>query len=469
MDIIHDEDKLRVKNEVKQFSSNKNCNSFSQQYRVKTESGNHIWVDDRSLIRRDSEGSITHYEGIIIDITYRRRAEELTSQKAEAEKANKAKSEFLANMSHEIRTPMNAILGFTEIVLAKDNISEENKTALNVVKDSGRALLQIINDILDISKIEAGRMEISEYPFIFRESVELTLKSFSLSCESKGIEFESRIAPEIPDFLIGDAIRLRQILVNLVGNAVKFTAEGGIYINVVQKYCNTEEVGLIFSVRDTGIGISGDKQDIIFKAFIQADSSTTRQYGGTGLGLAICSRLVSLMKGEIWLESILGGGSTFSFMIPFKIDKEKVRTEKKSEEKVIGAGKVPLKKLNLLAVEDNFANQELMKMILDSNGFEKLKVAADGQEAIELVKKECFDIILLDVQMPIMNGFEACREIRAMEGETGKRAVIIAMTAYASEEDKRKCLEAGMDDYISKPIVEAIIIEKLKEWHQKAL
>lgn len=465
-DMVCDEDIPFVT--VHEDSSRKDFKFLSRQYRIRKKSGSLVWVDDRILIRRNKSGKIIHYEGIIIDVSDKKKAEELNRQKREAEDANRAKSEFIANMSHEIRTPMNAILGFTEIVLASQNLTEENKTALSVVKDSGEALLRIINDILDISKIEAGKMDISPYPFSLRQSLDMSLKSFSLSCSNKGLDFSCRIPVEIPDMLLGDSIRLRQVLVNLVGNAAKFTARGGIYVNVTREFADDENIILIFEVRDSGIGIPHDKKEIIFEAFMQADSSTTRQYGGTGLGLAICSRLVSMMGGRIWVESEVGKGSSFFFSVPFKICRE-LPSEGEGNSAPALVDSLPKRSpsdIKIMLAEDNSANQELVKMIFSLNSISNLTIVNNGIEAVEAFSREKFDIVFLDIHMPGLNGFEAVKKLREINPDR-RSCVIIAMTACAGEDEHRKCLDGGMDDYISKPVTEKKLIEKIEECCRK--
>jgi PAS domain S-box-containing protein len=457
--IVHRDDLERVSLEVESYSKSQ-LESFTQEYRLLTHNGKEIWVDDRTLVRRGIDGDITHFEGIIIDITDRKLAEALEREKRDVIQASQAKSEFLANMSHEIRTPMNAILGFTDIVLNSD-ISDMNKNALSVVKDSGQSLMQIINDILDISKIEAGKLDIHNYVFSIRDSLDIIMKSFSLGAKSKSLEITCNVAPDVPDALLGDAGRMRQILVNIVGNAVKFTEKGGVSIDVKVDSAKDDDVFLLFDIRDTGIGIPEEKKEVIFEAFIQADPSTTRHYGGTGLGLAICSRLLKMMNGKVWLESEIGKGSVFHILIPFKAVVGQNDLPEKEKDESIDKKCVSM---NLLVADDNFANRELIQMILEKNGHRAV-MAHNGKEAVEAIFKKDFDLVLMDVQMPLMNGYEATAEIRKKEAEIGsKRVPIIGVTAHAMEEDKKKCLDSGMDDHLTKPLTEDSLMAALNKW-----
>jgi CheY-like chemotaxis protein len=336
-----------------------------------------------------------------------------------------------------------------------------NKNALSVVKDSGQSLMQIINDILDISKIEAGKLDIHNYVFSIRDSLDIIMKSFSLGAKSKSLEITCNVAPDVPDALLGDAGRMRQILVNIVGNAVKFTEKGGVSIDVKVDSAKDDDVFLLFDIRDTGIGIPEEKKEVIFEAFIQADPSTTRHYGGTGLGLAICSRLLKMMNGKVWLESEIGKGSVFHILIPFKAVVGQNDLPEKEKDESIDKKCVSM---NLLVAEDNFANRELIQMILEKNGHRAV-MAHNGKEAVEAIFKKDFDLVLMDVQMPLMNGYEATAEIRKKEAEIGsKRVPIIGVTAHAMEEDKKKCLDSGMDDHLTKPLTEDSLMAALNKW-----
>lgn len=365
--------------------------------------------------------------------------------------AVKAKQQFLSNMSHEIRTPMNAIIGFTKVVL-KTELTAKQKEYLMAIKMSGDALIVLINDILDLAKVDAGKMSFEETPFKMAMSISAMLHLFEQKIQEKNLILVKEYDTRIPTVLVGDAVRLHQIILNLVSNAVKFTSTGSITVSVTLLTEEEDKVTIEFSVTDTGIGIPDNKIDNIFENFQQASSGTSRLYGGTGLGLAIVKQLVEAQGGKIQVESTVDKGSTFSFELSF------LKTKSSAEdEPVILEVDTRIKDIRVLVVEDMALNQLLMKTLLDDFGFER-DIASNGRIAIEKIATEKYDIILMDLQMPEMNGFEATEYIR----EQLKLSIpIIALTADVTTVDLAKCKAVGMNDYIAKPVDERLLYSKI--------
>ncbi len=385
---------------------------------------------------------------------------ELKKAKEKAEQMSQAKGEFLANMSHEIRTPMNGVIGTLQL-LDDTNLSQEQKEFVEIAHKSADALLAILNDILDLSKIEAGKLSFENITFDLKQIVNDIVTLHSLKAEQKGVFLLQKVDESLPEFLMGDPTRLRQVIVNLVSNALKFTSQGEVKISVDVLNKDADSVDLKIAVTDSGIGIPQTALETLFNAFTQADGSTTRKYGGTGLGLAIVSQLVDLMGGSLGVDSVEGDGSVFWFTVSFQCAKQAPEMAQEITDK----NEVLQFEAKILLVEDNPINQMVAQKMLEKVGL-KPALANNGVEALKLLSEQSFDLVLMDCQMPEMDGFDATREIRKLniKALNQQSLPVVAMTANVMSGDRERCLEIGMDDYIGKPVQRDQLASVLKKW-----
>lgn len=423
--------------------------------KVSCKDGRVIDVDLSVNVLRDEQNNFLGSIGIIQDITEQKKFRQmLLVAKLAAEETNSAKSLFLAKMSHEVRTPMNAVIGMLDMTL-ETKLTDEQRENLKVAKDAADNLLGLLNDILDLSKAEAGKITIEKVELNVHDMVKNVCRGLAVLAEKKQVDLLWNIEDKIPKYLIGDPVRLRQIIINLVNNAIKFTHKGFVRVKVELISLKEKHCELLFIVQDSGIGIPADKHESIFDLFSQADDHTTRKYGGTGLGLAICKKLVEMMDGRIWVESKANEGSQFKFNILFDVAGDQpllaVVADKASVAGSVSSENLSQSGLRILVAEDNHVNQKIILKILEKKGW-KATTAINGKEVLEHLNKQSYDLILMDDQMPEMTGIEATRMIRAEEKQTGSHVLIVAMTANAMAGDKEFYLKQGMDGYVSKPI-----------------
>ena len=442
--------------------------AFDIEHRMKKKNGKYTWFQSRGALSTDPVTGVQRMTGSLSDISDRKNTEKrLKKAKEEAEDATRLKSDFLATMSHEIRTPMNGVIGITELLL-DTKLTAQQQGYLNNVLLSAENLLEILNDILDFSKIEAGQMELESVPFNLRNASQEVIELLLPKVQQKNLKINLDFDKKLHEHFIGDSVRVRQILHNLVGNAIKFTEKGSITINVTEQDSGSLPKGktmMLVSVTDTGLGLTKEQRRTIFNKFVQADSTTTRKFGGTGLGLAICQMLVTMLGGEIGVDSEPGKGSTFSFTMLLDLASEDSVIEKAVDNSVAEFKHDINHPLRVMMAEDNRINAEFAKEMLEKFRCEVI-VSRNGREAFELLQKDReFDLIFMDCQMPIMDGFEATKKIREFDKKKALTYIpIIALTANAMKGDRERCLDAGMDDYLSKPVRQKDFAAIIRKW-----
>jgi len=457
-DRVHPDDLERAYADVQAHMDGKS-ECYENIHRVRHKDGHYLTVLDRGFAVRNDSGEVVRMVGTHTDITAQKKVElELQQEKERAEEANRSKSEFLANMSHEIRTPMNGVLGIAEL-LSTTPLNQEQLKYLDIMQESGKALLVIINDILDFSKVEAGKETLNIQPFNLPLAVERVCRLLQLQAEEKKLYLKNITSPNVPEWLAGDVVRVEQILMNLIGNSIKFTSRGGITVQTDVVSIDQDDVSVQITVEDTGVGVPEDKQGEIFNYFTQADASTTRTYGGTGLGLAISKQLIELMGGTIKIESEPGHGTKFRINLQLTIVyKPDLDNSNKSSSSALDLAH---QQCQVLIVEDNKTNQLVTKRLLEHIGC-RAEVAENGEVALRMVQENpsLFDLVLMDLQMPVMDGFEASRRIHKDHPDLP----IVALTAVTQHEDIERSLAVGVSDVLYKPFTIKEVISKLNLW-----
>ncbi|MBK5969483.1 MULTISPECIES: PAS domain-containing sensor histidine kinase [Thiorhodovibrio] len=433
---------------------NTKADRYELVFRFRHKDGHYIWVLAQAFIHQDPTGKPIRIIGSHIDITNQKALEqELIEAKERAEAASQARSEFLANMSHEIRTPLNGVMGMLQ-VLDDAELEPQFKEAVSIAMGSSQTLLTVINDILDFSKIEAGKLSIAHEPFNLNALLPSVIAAFRQQAANKGVALHSGLAPDLPARVLGDAARLRQVLFNLLGNAIKFTERGEVRLDTrVLSGKDPARMRLEFAISDTGIGIPEDRLADIFESFTQVDSSNTRRFQGSGLGLAIVRRLVGLMDGQVTIASTLGQGTEVRFDIRVETAAEDELAPHEPVRAGLRTGLAPTKALQVLVVDDEPTNTKVLSMMLNKLGHQ-VQTAANGRQALDRLRSQAFDLVFMDASMPEMDGLEATRHIRDnQDGDLNPSVPIVALTAHAMKGDRERFLAAGMDDYLSKPIV----------------
>ena len=458
---IHPEDQQRVLNALQRHISGE-TERYQAEYRMQTKNGEWLWILARGqAISRDGNGRATRISGTHLDISTRKRIEQrLASAQETAEAASRAKDQFLAVISHEIRTPLNGVLGLAELMLTTP-LNAQQKNYMQQLQSSGRSLFKLVEDVLDFAKIESGKLKLDNTEFSPRKLLEETIRDFTEQARAKKISLTAHLPKNTPAIVCGDAQRLERVLNNLISNAIAHTDQGSVSVRLTDITYSNSQVYLRFEVADTGVGISADQQRHIFDQFVQIDNTTRRRHSGTGLGLATCKHLVDLMGGEIQVTSELGNGSVFSFTVNLRRVAEKpvLKTAPETTKTKPGAPKT----VRILIAEDNLVNLELVGQMMELLGCQ-VDSAKDGQAAVEAFARQHYDLILMDLRMPEMDGFDATIEIRRREQRQQNFTPIVALTADVVAGVADRCRQVGMDDYLSKPVTIKQLRDMLVRW-----